>query len=180
MNMEHLGTNNAQRELEKNLLEYKGQLSSEVRIQLLDLLKCIALLNLGPRSDLKKLIGIALELLDNAQRYNARNDVDFRWHIADGQLVVTITNTASSEDARRLMEAVRAIERMSPEDITEAFKRQLLEEGFSEKGGAGLGMLQIARKVGNNITAEIKALRPDEYRCTSTVSTALDQTKNQP
>jgi hypothetical protein len=180
MNMEHLGTNDAQRELEKNLLEYKGQLSSEVRIQLLDLLKCIALLNLGPRSDLKKLIGIALELLDNAQRYNARNDVDFRWHIADDQLVVTITNTASPEDARRLMEAVRAIERMSPEQITEAFKRQLLEKGFSEKGGAGLGMLQIARKVGRNITADIEAIRPDEYWCTSTVVTALGRATNQP
>lgn len=159
--------------LERNLLEYKGQLSSEVRIQLLDLLKCIALLNLGPRSDLKKLIGIALELLDNAQRYNSSSDVDFRWHIANDQLVVTITNTASPQDARRLMESVRAIERMSPDEITEAFKRQMLDQGFGEKGGAGLGMLQIARKVGKNITADVQALRPGEFLCTSTVSTLL-------
>jgi hypothetical protein len=178
MTMEHPGTNDAQRELEKNLLAYKGQLSSEVRIQLLDLLKCIALLNLGPRSDLKKLIGIALELLDNAQRYNASHDVDFRWHIADDQLVVTTSNTARPLDARRLIESVRAIERMSPAEITEAFKRQLLEKGYGEKGGAGLGILQIARKVGRNITADIEPLRPDEYRCTSTVSAALGRGEN--
>jgi hypothetical protein len=174
MNMEHMDTPD---ELERNLLEYKGRISTEVRMQLLDLIKCIALLNLGPRSDLKQLIGIALELLDNAQRHSARNDVDFRWHIMNDQLVVTISNIAKREDARRLMEAVDAIDRMSPMQITEAFRQQLAQGGFSEKGGAGLGILHIARKVGRNIVADVEALEPDEFRCTSTVSTDLGQTR---
>ena len=174
MKMEHSERPDTIKALERNLLEYKGRLSSEVRIQLLDLLKSIALLNLGPRSDLKKLVSIALELLDNAQRYNVSKEVDFRWHIAEDQLVVTITNTANPTDAMRLMDAVRDIERMSPEEIAEAFKQQMLNQSFGEKGGAGLGMLQIARKVGKNITADIRPLNPDEYLCTSTVSTLLD------
>jgi hypothetical protein len=91
---------------------------------------------------------------------------------------VTTSNTARPLDARRLIESVRAIERMSPAEITEAFKRQLLEKGYGEKGGAGLGILQIARKVGRNITADIEPLRPDEYRCTSTVSAALGRGEN--
>ncbi|MBK9418654.1 MAG: hypothetical protein IPN62_15565 [Flavobacteriales bacterium] len=82
--------------MEKNILEYKGQLSSEVRIQLLDLLQCIALCNLGPRSDRRSFIGIALELLDNAERYNSSTGWDFIWRIDGDQLVVTIRNKAKS------------------------------------------------------------------------------------
>lgn len=159
--------------MEKNLLQYQGQLTSEVRIQLLDLLNCIALFNLGQRPDLKKLVGIALELLDNAQRYNASTDVDFNWHIESGVLVVTIRNKASREDAERLVNAVRNIERMSPEEITAAFKAQLMSEGFGDKGGAGLGMLQIARKVGNHIQADIRPMEGNTFLCTSTVSAEL-------
>lgn len=161
--------------IEKSLLEYKGRLTSEVRVQLLELLVCIALCNLGKRSDLKKLVGIALELLDNAQRYNSCSDVDFRWQIEDSQMVVTIRNKANGTDAMRLMKAVNTIEGMSKEGIAQAFREQLMSEGPSEKGGAGLGMLQIARKVGKNISAEIQPLAADQFMCTSKVSTRLDR-----
>ncbi|MGV3636904.1 MAG: DUF6272 family protein [Flavobacteriales bacterium] len=159
--------------MDKNLLEYKGQLTSEVRIQLLDLLNCIALFNLGQRSDLKKLVGIALELLDNAQRYNASNDVDFQWRIQDDTLIVRISNTANQSDAQRLVDCVRTISQMNEEQLTAAFKDQMLNQGFGEKGGAGLGMLQIARKGGRRITADIEPASNDLFRCTSQVTTSL-------
>ena len=162
-------------ELEKSLLDYKGALSSEVRVQLLDLLHCVAQANLGQRSDLKRLVGVALELLDNAQRYNVSQDVDFRWHVESENLVVTITNRASRSDAERLTEAVLAIQRMNPEEIALAFRKQLTGDGFGEKGGAGLGMLHIAKKIGNNITANVEHLDTDVYLCTSQVVANLNQ-----
>src|SRR5688500_9711425 len=162
---------------DKSLLEYRGQLTSEVRLQLLDLLKCIALFNLGPRTDHKKLVGIALELLDNAQRYNSSNDIELSWTIANGELVITITNKASSRDAHRLLETVERISRMDPEEISAEFKRQLTNGSFGDSGGAGLGMLQIARKAGRNISARIEATVADEFLCTSKVITPLDRTK---
>ncbi|MEZ4791539.1 MAG: DUF6272 family protein [Flavobacteriales bacterium] len=149
---------NSKKNMQQNLLEYKGQLTGELRLQLIDLVKCAALCNLGSRSDLKKLVGVALELLDNAQRYNAGSEVDFAWRIDGEHLVVSISNSASGGDARRLMDAVENIEAMTPEQVAEAFKQQMLNEGFGEKGGAGLGMLQIAKKVGKGIRAEIKPL----------------------
>lgn len=173
--IEHNGAPERDPAMEKSLLEYKGQLTSEVRVQLLDLLKCIALCNLGDRNDLKKLVGVALELLDNAQRYNASDDVDFRWHVANEHLVITIRNKANKKDAERLMGSVTAIAAMTPEAITAAFKNQLINEGYGEKGGAGLGMLQIARKIGRNISADIQPLEKDEFICTSVVSTQLSR-----
>lgn len=160
-------------ELEKSLLAYKGNLTSEVRIQLLDLLHCIAQCNLGERKDLKKLVGIALELLDNAQRYNSGKEVEFRWHIEGPVLMVTIRNRASRSNAERLLDAVNSIERMSPEQIALAFRKQLTNEQFGEAGGAGLGILQIAKKIGKKITAEVRPLKLDEFICTSQVSADL-------
>ena len=180
MIMDIINDNRNSAETASSLLEYKGRLTSDVRVQLFDLLKCIALCNLGKRNDLKKLIGIALELLDNAQRYNSSNDVDFRWHIEDSRLVVTIKNKATETDAKRLMEAVHCIDQMSPEEITKAFMDQLRNEGFGDKGGAGLGMLQIARKVGKNISAEVYPIDPNEFMCTSKVSTDLSGDQKRP
>lgn len=164
--------------MNKNLLEYQGQLSSEVRVQLITLLQCIALYNLGKRSDLKRLVGIALELLDNAQRYNVGSDVDFTWHIANGELIVQVTNRAVGTDAERLLKSVADIARMTPEEVNAAFKQQLQEEGFGDKGGAGLGMLQIARKSGNQIRAFAEPVDKDLFICRSEVSASLEPTKS--
>lgn len=161
--------------MKKNLLLYEGELSGDVRVQLIDLLKCIALSNLGQRSDLKKLVGVALELLDNAHRYNASTDVAFEWNIVGNELVVTISNTASRADAQRLERAVRSVQEMTADEITAAYKHQMTEEGFGEKGGAGLGILQIARKVGNKLDVKITSLRPDQCVCSTVVTAPLAQ-----
>jgi hypothetical protein len=63
---------------------------------------------------------------------------------------------------------------MNPDEIALAFKRQLTDNGFGEKGGAGLGMLQIAKKIGNNITVDIEKTGDDEFLCTSQVIADLN------
>lgn len=160
--------------MDKNHIEYLGRMSSEVRIQLLDLLKVVSLANLGQRNDLKKLCGIALELLDNAQRYGTSPDVNFGWRIEGDSLVVTITNHASQKDAERLVEIVESINAMTTEEVAEAFRNQLMNEGFGEKGGAGLGMLQIAKKTGSRLSARIAPASDGQYTCISEVCAPLN------
>jgi hypothetical protein len=156
-----------------NLIRYEGRLTSEVRVQLTDLLLAIAVGNLGSRGDLKKLFGVAVELLDNAQRYCTSGTVQFQWRIEGAELVISITNKASKYDAERLVERVAAIQAMSPEQLAETFRQQLQDPTFGEKGGAGLGMLQIARKVGQGINAAITPDNNGDYLCTSQVTTRL-------
>ncbi|MBK6775722.1 MAG: hypothetical protein IPG74_07670 [Flavobacteriales bacterium] len=156
-----------------NIVQYEGQLSSEVRIQLLDLLKVVSLANLGQRNDLKKLCGIALELLDNAQRYNSAGEVSFEWRIEGNDLVVLIRNRAAREDAERLIQTVKDINAMSPEQVTAAFRAQLTNEQFGAKGGAGLGMLQIAKKTGSKLEASCHVTEAGEFVCTSRVAAPL-------
>ncbi|MBK9273335.1 MAG: hypothetical protein IPM49_02190 [Flavobacteriales bacterium] len=156
-----------------NLIRYEGLLNSEVRVQLTDLLMAIALTNLGSRGDLKKLFGVAVELLDNAQRYCSAGSVSFQWRIQGPELVIEISNLADKADAERLLAIVASIQSMTSEQIADAFKQQLQDPAFGEKGGAGLGMLQIARKVGNRITADVRPEPDGVYRCTSQVTTLL-------
>lgn len=157
----------------ENLIQYEGQLSSEVRIQLLDLLKVVSLANLGKRNDLKKLCGIALELLDNAQRYCSSGGVAFEWRIEGDLLVVSIRNNAAREDAERLLKTVGGINNMTPDEVATAFREQLTNEEFGAKGGAGLGMLQIAKKTGSRLKAHISPVTENEYACTSEVAASL-------
>ena len=159
--------------MSSNLIQYEGQLSSEVRIQLLDLLKVVSLANLGKRTDLKKLCGIALELLDNAQRYCSSGGVSFEWRIEGELLVVSIKNIAARADAERLMKTVTEINSMTSDQVVAAFRDQLTNEQFGEKGGAGLGMLQIAKKTGSRLKASIEQTTENEFLCISQVAALL-------
>ena len=59
------------------------------------------------------------------------------------------------------------------EQVAEAFRAQLTNEEFGEKGGAGLGMLQIAKRTGGRIEATIEPFGTDEYFCTSQVAAQI-------
>lgn len=159
--------------MKKSVLDYTGVLSSEVRVQLTDLLSAIAIANLGKRKDLRKLCSIAIELLDNAQRHCTDADINFIWRIEGDSIVVVVENHASEEDAFRLKEQVDALRTMSTEQIAEEFKRQLLNPEFNARGGAGLGILQIAKKGARSFEVELQKMLNGAYICTSTVETPL-------
>ena len=161
--------------MDKSLTRYVGSLSSDVRIQLTDLIMAAAVANIGKRPNLKKLCGIAIEMLDNAQRYCAAGNVNFSWAL-DGEVVhIRIENVASEVDAQRMLQAVELVNRMTPEEIAAAFRAQLSNGEFGEKGGAGLGLLDIARKSKSPIEAEIMPMGDGHYLCRSAVATSINR-----
>ncbi|MFM9984509.1 MAG: DUF6272 family protein [Flavobacteriales bacterium] len=160
--------------MKKSELDYSGVLSSEVRVQLTDLLSAVAIANLGKRKDLRRLCSIAIELLDNAQRHCTDNNITFTWRIEGETLVVVVENSAREEDARRLKEQVDALHTMNAEEIANEFKRQLMNPEFTPRGGAGLGLLQIAKKGAKNYDVSLqKGSNGQDYICTSTVYATL-------
>jgi hypothetical protein len=157
-----------------SILGYDGRLSSDVRVQLTDLLAAIALANLGKRTDLRKLCSIAIELLDNAQRHCTGDTIHFSWRIVGSDVVVSVQNRAQGQDALRLKAQVDSVLAMTNDEITEAFKAQMMNPEFGEKGGAGLGILQIVKKGGKNYEVELEPTdNHNEYLCKSHVKTSL-------
>ncbi len=155
--------------------EYNGQLTSDVRVQLTDLLKVVAIANLDGRTNIKRLCGIAIELLDNAQRYCSAGNVKLTWEVRGNELVICIENQAKESDARRLLTMVEAVNKMTPDQLADAFRAQLTNGQFGEKGGAGLGFMEIARRSNANIKAYITPKEGDQYICRSEVSTHLGE-----
>lgn len=152
---------------------YEGVLSSEVRIQLTDLLKAMAVANIQRRTNVKKLCTVAIELLDNAQRYCSSGTISCHWELQEDCLVIRIENRANQADAERLLSTVAAVNAMTSEELVQAFRSQLGNGEFGEKGGAGLGFLDIARKVSVPIEAQITPTSSGEFLCRSTVSTSI-------
>lgn len=157
----------------ENNIGYNGLLTGDVRTQLTELLFTIGTANLMGRKDLKRLCNIGMELLDNAQRYGGGRHVGFEWRLHADRLEVRIVNRASKEDAERLMELVERIARMTDEEVARAFAERLSDAHFGEKGGAGLGLLQIAKRSGHRVKAGIAASNQGDYICSSEVIARL-------
>jgi hypothetical protein len=51
-------------------------------------------------------------------------------------------------DLKRLLEQVNSLEK---DELTELYKKQIKEGRLSDKGGAGLGFIDIKRKTGRNL-----------------------------
>lgn len=158
----------------KHLTHYEGRLSSEVRLQITELIMAVTAASLDKRTNVKRLCGVAIELLDNAQRYCSSGPVLFNWQLASGQLMVRIENRAARTDALRMLEAVDAVNRMDRAQVIAAFRAQLTNSTFGEKGGAGLGFLDIARKIERPIQAEVTPITEEEYLCRNEVHIPFD------
>ena len=68
----------------------------------------------------------------------------------DGYFVVTgnpVTNTRIPE----ITEMIETVNKMDKDEIKAYYKKKILESRISEKGGAGLGFIDIVKKTGNNI-----------------------------
>lgn len=152
---------------------YNGRLEGDVRVQLTSILHDIARTNLGQRRDLKRLCGIGMELLDNAERYGSPGAIAFEWRIRDGAMRIRVENRASKHDADRLVALVERIKSMSDEEVQAEYTAQLGNDQFGEKGGAGLGFLQIARRPGHVIDAWIAPMDEGGFRCFSEVNAKL-------
>jgi len=159
--------------MENNTTRYEGLLSSEVRIQLTDLLKAVAMTTVPQRGNVKRLCSIAIEMLDNAQRHCSKGKVNFTWTLLGNTITIRIENRASAHDAERLMAAVEMVNAMSPDELSAAFRNQLENGTFGEHGGAGLGFIDIARKSQGGINAEVFPLSENEWLCRSQVETQL-------
>jgi hypothetical protein len=64
---------------------------------------------------------------------------------------VTTGNTVDNSkiaDLKRLLEQVNSLEK---DELTELYKKQIKEGRLSDKGGAGLGFIDIKRKTGKNL-----------------------------
>lgn len=147
------------------LLSYKGAVSSE-------LLDCLLKLTeeklhlLGSKKSLKKKVyTIVVELLQNIYHhfdptFFGSEDMDsIAFVISSDADAFTIMagNTVANDKVLFLKGIIDELNSLSPDELKERYRAALDRVAFSPKGGAGLGMLYIARKSGGRIEYSVHA-----------------------
>ncbi len=70
--------------------------------------------------------------------------------------LVTTANLVKKTKIPYLQQKLETINSMSEEELTQFYKDVLIEDSFTAKGGAGLGLIEIARKSGNKLLYDFK------------------------
>jgi len=69
----------------------------------------------------------------------------------EGGYTVTTGNVISSDNVEELKKRLEEINKLDPEEIRNVYRQMLSNTAFSDKGGAGLGLIEMARKTGNKL-----------------------------
>ncbi len=155
-------------ERNKIMLSFKGDVTSELLTSILQIMEA-KLENLQEESKIKKKVyNVLVECLQNLYHHmdemSAAVDVNAtevepkvtRSAIfmigKQGEHYTIITgNYIFNKNVANFKAKLDKINAMDKEQLKEYYKEVLAEGGFSEKGGGGLGMIDIARKSGHTL-----------------------------
>jgi hypothetical protein len=144
------------------ILHHKGNVDSDFINNVLDLVEK-RMLDLDEHPKLKKKVyNVLVETLQNLFHHVDAPPAGFSGGDAGkfGLLVISrgpagyriITgNFIRNDKIEKLEEKIKRINRSSKEEIKELYKFILNHQKISEKGGGGLGLVDIARKTGNRL-----------------------------
>jgi hypothetical protein len=119
----------------------------------------------------KKVMTIIVEVLQNIYHHSLQSlqsdiDVDdaesgiiILRREGDDMFKLLAGNFLRSDDADPLLARINSVNAMTRDELKEFYRKKLAENEISEKGGAGLGIIEIARKSSQPIIAEIEEVK---------------------
>ena len=103
----------------------------------------------------RRLFMFVLESLQNVTRHSDSNPHEEMslvvYSKTDTGYTVTTGNVLPSERVNDLKRRLDKINNLGAEEIREFYRQMLSSTQFSDKGGAGLGLLEMAKKTGNKL-----------------------------
>jgi hypothetical protein len=146
----------------KIMLSFKGEITPDLLTSILQIMES-KLDNLGedPKQR-KKVYNVLVECLQNLYHHSDTKNVDlplkdkaslFLIGRTDNGMYRIITgNYILNRNVNELQSKIDQINAMSKDELKEFYLSTLSNESFSEKGGGGLGMIDIARKSGQKFS----------------------------
>ena len=107
----------------------------------------------------KRVFHIIIECLQNITKHSDDYDEKER-HIGNGMFVVGETkegfyvitgNIVHNDKLQNLRQRIDLLNNATPEELRQYFIKQMLNGEIDQKGGAGLGLIDIARKSGRKL-----------------------------
>lgn len=149
---------------EKVILSFKDNLSFDKIEELINIVK-ESLDNFELKNQTKKkIINILVECLENIHKYSTTNIPDIIYcpeiNIIYNENVVIIDckNTIETEKVTQLENHINKINELDREMLKRLYEETITNGVVSEKGGAGVGLIDIALKSGNKINFNFSAI----------------------
>lgn len=147
------------------LLAYKGKVTAELITNTLSLVETKIENSIHHSITKKKVYNVLVESLQNLFHHVDEAPIDileigeqkfgmFSLSKNDEKYIILIGNFIKNESIPILKAKIDKINDLSKDELKEFYKSVLNNQKFSDKGGGGLGLIDIARKTGNKIDYE--------------------------
>ena len=147
---------------ERLMFAYRGVVTNENSIPLLMLLEKEMESSEFGFIGRKRLFLFVLESLQNVSRHTS-GDVYADMSLVvysktDNGYTVTTGNVIPAEGSQSLKDKLEQINKLDSKEIKEVYRQMLSVAEFSDKGGAGLGLMEMAKKTGNKLDFDFVSL----------------------
>ena len=110
----------------------------------------------------KRIYSISVELLYNVVyhgiKLNNSKNIDFSVNRVKNQLVLSCSNNISSNETQKLRAVIDNLNNTGFDELRKMKAHQIKNGGISEKGGAGLGLIDISMKSQNPVIPNFKLI----------------------
>lgn len=156
------------------IVSYKGSITTEMINNTLEIVES----RIGESSEdarlRKKVYNVMVESLQNLYHHTDELPEDIRGEFEGhfGVVVVaregsgiriTTGNFIKSDKIKRLKDKIDKINSMGPDELKDMYKFILNHQKFSDKGGGGLGLIDIVRKTGSRLNYSFQNYNNDYY-----------------
>jgi hypothetical protein len=140
---------------ERLMFVYRGVVTNENSVPLLMLLEKEMENSEFGFVGRKRLFMFVLESLQNVSRHSDKNELAGMslviYSKMNGGYTVTTGNVISSSNINDLKKRLDEINNLETGEIRSVYRQMLSNSEFSRKGGAGLGLIEMAKKTGNKL-----------------------------
>jgi len=138
-------------------LSYRGKADDKMTLQLIKLSESFIHDNKLLKKLTKKISFLIAESFQNVVRHGTTKPLEselagekdfFRISILDDRIIISSSNIIETENIQDLNKKIDDINQLSAEELKEVWRSQMQNGEYSAKGGAGLGIIEMARKSG--------------------------------
>lgn len=146
------------------LLAYKDHINEETSDQLINMVDSKMSGFEEEKKIKKKVFNVLVECLQNVSRHaEPEKGRDHESSILligkdDNSFFIITGNMMANDKTDDLRDKLDNINKLNPEELRERYKEMINNTDFSSKGGAGLGLLDIARKSANKFEYDFRKL----------------------
>ncbi|MBA3663170.1 MAG: hypothetical protein H0W61_03050 [Bacteroidetes bacterium] len=135
---------------------YKGIFNATLTDKILSLAETNMNITEETSKTQKRVYFVMVESLQNITRHQDLNQSEenhafFVVQNKSGEYNLTSANIVDDEKIEHLRSSIEKINSLNPDELKEYYKYVLENTGLSDKGGAGLGLIEMARKSGNKL-----------------------------